>query len=73
MTHSIVYEVCTIIRVTSRTLRILYYGSLYEIVYSIRNEVIPVTAYTSNRLYEYPPHHKHSSLQTFVNYGRKGS
>jgi hypothetical protein len=54
----IVYEVCTIIRVTSRTLRILYYVSLYEIVYSIRNEVIPVTGYTSNRLYEYPPHLK---------------
>ena len=50
--HSIVYEIVYSIRVSATTLRILYYGPLYEVVYCIRNEVIPVTAYTSNRLYE---------------------
>jgi len=42
----------TIIPVTARTPRILYYGSLYEVVYSIPTVVIRVTAYTSNCLYE---------------------
>ena len=47
--YCIVYEVVYIIRESTVTFRIQYIGSLYEVVY-----FIPVTAYTSIRLYEYP-------------------
>jgi hypothetical protein len=46
--YCIVYEVVYIIRVSTVTFRILYIGSLHEVV-----NIIPVTAYTSIRLYEY--------------------
>jgi hypothetical protein len=49
--YCIVYEVVYIIRVSTLTFRILYIGSLHEVVY-----IIPVTAYMSIRLYEYLPH-----------------
>jgi hypothetical protein len=40
--YSIVYEVVYIIRVTIATFGMLYYGSLYKVVY-----IMPVFAYTS--------------------------
>ncbi len=47
--YCIVYEVVYIIWESTVTFRIQYIGSLYQVVY-----FIPVTAYTSIRLYEYP-------------------
>jgi hypothetical protein len=55
-----VYEVVYIIRESTVTFCIQYIGSLYEVVY-----FIPVTAYTSNRLYKYPPHRIFSRVQPF--------